>query len=393
MKLNIKLGFKSDFNPRPFIGRAHEAEHQARVQEGFQPERFYPDPGRHGADRPLFPQAEVRPHRQHARGRHRPSGQPPHPRRRRTGGERVPHRLDAPGEDHPRAHHQFPGHQRGAAARAAQHQAGLCRAQGVLRHLAAVAVHGPDQRPGRDHPQAAHFGPRPRRPEPRTGRLRSARRPFLALRPHLPHRNPGRPEHRPDLLPDHLCPRERIRVHRNAVPQGGERPGGRLPARRIRRRFQVRLPRHRSRARGQGRGHPPGKGREKTAHAQLPPLLPDRLGGRGVHHRPGQRRAGRQGPPGRQEDRRPQGGRRDPAGRPPGSQFHGHLAQADRLHFGGADPLPGERRRQPRPDGLQHAAPGRAADQSPGGDRRHRHGAQADQGLGHGRSSAGAPAW
>ena len=117
---------------------------------------------------------------------------------------------------------------RGAAARAAQHQAGVRRPQGVLRHVAAVAVHGPDQRPGRDHPQAPHLGAGPRRPEPRARRLRGARRPLLALRPHLPHRDPGRPEHRPDLLADHLCPRQRLRLHRDALPQGGERPGGRL---------------------------------------------------------------------------------------------------------------------------------------------------------------------
>ena len=114
------------------------------------------------------------------------------------------------------------------------------------------------------------------------------------------------------------------------------------------------------------RSEPPAKGRQETAAAQLPPLLPDRLGGRGIHHRPGQHRAGRQGPAGGQESRCPQGRRRNPAGRSHGSQLHGHLAQADRLHFGGADPLPGERRRQPRPDGFQHAAPGRAADQSRG---------------------------
>ena len=39
-----------------------------------------------------------------------------------------------------------------------------------------------------------------------------------------------------------------------------------------------------------------------------------------------------------------------------------------------ADPVPGERRRQPRADGLQHAAPGRAAHQGRGAAGRHRHG-------------------
>ena len=42
-------------------------------------------------------------------------------------------------------------------------------------------------------------------------------------------------------------------------------------------------------------------------------------------------------------------------------RLHGRLAQAARLGGGGADPVPRARRRQPGPDGRQHAAPGRAA--------------------------------
>ena len=56
-------------------------------------------------------------------------------------------------------------------------------------------------------------------------------------------------------------------------------------------------------------------------------------------------------------------------------RVHGCLAQADRLGLGGADPVPGARRRQPRVDGLEHAAPGRAAAAARGADRGHRHGA------------------
>ena len=41
--------------------------------------------------------------------------------------------------------------------------------------------------------------------------------------------------------------------------------------------------------------------------------------------------------------------------------LHGHLPPDGRLRGHGHDPLPGERRRQPRPDGLQHAAAGCAA--------------------------------
>ena len=64
------------------------------------------------------------------------------------------------------------------------------------------------------------------------------------------------------------------------------------------------------------------------------------------------------------------------------------LAGADLVGRDGDDPVPGARRRQPRADGLQHAAPGRAAaeDRRPAG--RHRHGAP--RGARHGRRAAGA---
>ena len=42
------------------------------------------------------------------------------------------------------------------------------------------------------------------------------------------------------------------------------------------------------------------------------------------------------------------------------SRLHGRFAGADRLARHGADPVPGERRREPRPDGLEHAAAGGA---------------------------------
>ena len=49
------------------------------------------------------------------------------------------------------------------------------------------------------------------------------------------------------------------------------------------------------------------------------------------------------------------------------------LAEAARVGRGLADPVPRERRRQPRADGLEHAAPGGAAAQGRGAVRRHRH--------------------
>ena len=61
-------------------------------------------------------------------------------------------------------------------------------------------VHGPDQSAGRADPQAAPVRPGPRGLSPRAGRLRGARRASDALRAHLPHRDAGRPEHRPHLV-------------------------------------------------------------------------------------------------------------------------------------------------------------------------------------------------
>ncbi|MCK7508612.1 MAG: hypothetical protein MZV70_34230 [Desulfobacterales bacterium] len=46
-----------------------------------------------------------------------------------------------------------------------------------------------------------------------------------------------------------------------------------------------------------------------------------------------------------------------------------------------ADPLPGARRRQPRPHGLEHAAPGGPAADDRGAPGRHRHGGRGGQGL------------
>ena len=48
-----------------------------------------------------------------------------------------------------------------------------------------------------------------------------------ALRPHLPDRDAGRPEHRPDQLARHLRPRQQVRLHREPVPQDRRRQGDR----------------------------------------------------------------------------------------------------------------------------------------------------------------------
>ena len=68
------------------------------------------------------------------------------------------------------------------------------------------------------------------------------------------------------------------------------------------------------------------------------------------------RRRDRRRPGPRPDQRRALAAAQGP-GRPDGRQ-----SQAGGLGRRGADPVPGERRRQPRADGLEHAAPGRAAD-------------------------------
>ncbi len=69
----------------------------------------------------------------------------------------------------------------------------------------------------RDHPQAPPLGAWPGRTDARARRLRGARRASDALRPHLPDRDAGRPEHRPDQLARHLRAGEQVRLHRGAV--------------------------------------------------------------------------------------------------------------------------------------------------------------------------------
>ena len=54
-------------------------------------------------------------------------------------------------------------------------------------------------------------------------------------------------------------------------------------------------------------------------------------------------------------------------------RLHGRLAEADRLGRHGADPVPRARRRQPRPDGGEHAEAGRAAGALRGAVHRHGH--------------------
>ena len=70
---------------------------------------------------------------------------------------------------------------------------------------------------------------------------------------------------------------------------------------------------------------------------------------------------------------RPDQRRADAAAEGPGRP-DGRFAQAGGLGRRGADPVPRERRRQPRADGLEHAAPGGAADPDRRAAGGHRHG-------------------
>ena len=132
--------------------------------------------------------------------------------------------LPAHGARHQGAH--VVGRDRhGDAAGPDQRQAGGRRRARVLRFLAAVAVHGPDQPAVGSHPQAPPVGARAWRPDTRARRLRGARRASDALRPYLPDRDTGRPEYRSDQLARDLCPHQQVRLHREPVPQGEGRPG------------------------------------------------------------------------------------------------------------------------------------------------------------------------
>ncbi len=81
---------------------------------------------------------------------------------------------------------------------------------------------------------------------PRARRIRSARRAPHALRPHLPHRNAGRSEHRADFVAFLLCAHQRVRLHREPVPQGDQGRGDRRSQDPESRRHRLQSRRHRA---------------------------------------------------------------------------------------------------------------------------------------------------
>ncbi len=79
-----------------------------------------------------------------------------------------------------------------------------------------VAVHGPDELALRPDAPAAPLRPRRRRPHARARADRGARRAPDPLRPHVPDRDAGGPEHRPDRLALELRAGVRVRLRHDA---------------------------------------------------------------------------------------------------------------------------------------------------------------------------------
>ena len=154
-------------------------------------------------------------------GRVRALRQPPPAHRRRADPGGLPDRPLPHGAGRPRAPHHR-GRGRDHAADDRQHPAGGRGAEGVLRLLAAVPVHGSDQLAGRAHPPPPAVGARRRRAHPRARPDRGARRAPDPLRPHVPDRDPGRPEHRPDRLARLLRQGLGARLRADALPQDRE---------------------------------------------------------------------------------------------------------------------------------------------------------------------------
>ena len=107
--------------------------------------------------------------------RHRPLRQPAAAHRRRADPEPGPGRPVPDGAGRPGAD-DHPGRRGDHAADPDQHPPGGGGDQGVLRHVAAVAVHGPDQPAGGPDPQAPAVRARPGWSVPGAGRLRGPRR-------------------------------------------------------------------------------------------------------------------------------------------------------------------------------------------------------------------------
>ena len=160
----------------------------------------------------------ARPDPQRAR-RVRGLREPPAAHHRRADPGGVPRRALPHGARRPRAHDDG-GRRHDHAADDHQHPSGRGRAQGVLRLVAALAVHGSDEHAVGAHAPAAALRARRGRPDPRARADRGARRAPDALRAHVPDRDAGGPEHRTHRLARVVRHGLRVRLRPDAVPRG-----------------------------------------------------------------------------------------------------------------------------------------------------------------------------
>ena len=169
--------------------------------------------------------------------------QPPSAYRRRADPGGLPGRSLPHGTRRSRADDDG-GRRHDHAADDHQHPARGRSAEGVLRLLAALAVHGSDELARGPHAPSPAQCTRSRWAHERARPDRGARRPPDALRPHVPDRDAGRPEHRTHRLPRLVRDRLGVRLHPDAVPEGRGRKG--LPRHRLPRRRRGDEVRHRA---------------------------------------------------------------------------------------------------------------------------------------------------
>ena len=143
-KINKKLGLRRGLRPADADRRRRRRRDPLHRRAARRPDR---DRGAAGHARDL-------------RRRHRPLRQPPDAHGRRADPEPAPHGPGPHGARGPRADDD-PGRRGDHAAVPDQHPPGRRGAEGVLRHLAALAVHGPDQPDRRPDAQASPLRARP----------------------------------------------------------------------------------------------------------------------------------------------------------------------------------------------------------------------------------------
>ena len=230
-KLNSRLGpGRRPRHARPHQGRHRRARARARdcASEAARPARGAGAAGGAGGHQGLRGRGSgcVLGHHRRPPRRVRALRQPPSAHRRRADPGSVPDRPVPDGARRPRAPHDR-GRRHDHPPDDHQHPARGRGAEGVLRLLPAVPVHGPDQLAGRADPPATAVGAGRRRPDPRARSHRGARRAPDPLRAHVPDRDARRAEHRPDRLALLLRDRVRARLRPDAVPgrRGGRRDG------------------------------------------------------------------------------------------------------------------------------------------------------------------------